>query len=96
MSKPEMARPIAGPKRRKFPWLALVLLLGSVYAFWILPWQLNGQKEFVGPQAAPEVKTSYANSTQPPASKATDETKGQKEKAEAHPKPTETDSPTQP
>ena len=37
-------RPIElGPRRRKrFPWILLLLLLASVYAFWILPYYQLG------------------------------------------------------
>lgn len=61
-----MARPIGGLKRRKFPWLALVLLLGSAYALWVFPWQSNGQKQWVGPQAAPQVQTNFVSPSKPP------------------------------
>lgn len=29
------------PAKRRFPWLPLILLLGSIYLFWILPYQLG-------------------------------------------------------
>lgn len=100
MSKPEMARPVSGPKRRRFPWLALVLLLGSAYAFWVLPWQLNGQKKFFGPEAAPEVKTTYANSAQPPSDSTAadpDKPESQNEKPPASHRPQQSPPPqTQP
>lgn len=44
-----MARIYGKPKRR-FPWVVFLLLLASVYAFWILPIQLGVRKvevEFV-------------------------------------------------
>ena len=32
------------PKRKlKFPWLALLVLLGSLYLFWVLPGQLGSK-----------------------------------------------------
>lgn len=27
--------------RKRFPWLALILLLGSIYLFWIYPYQMG-------------------------------------------------------
>ncbi len=79
-----MARAV-GPKRRKFPWLAFLILLASIYGFWILPWQMNGQKKFVGPEAAPEVQANFVKPTEPPASKPEDENKDQQASPNAHP-----------
>lgn len=42
MDEPQNGATTRSPARRKpFPWLVLILLLGSVYAFWILPRQLG-------------------------------------------------------
>ena len=38
-------------KRDKFPWLLLLIFLGSLYFFWVLPYQLGNrpvQVEFAG------------------------------------------------
>jgi hypothetical protein len=47
--KRAVARQFGKPKKR-FPWLLFLLLLASLYAFWILPYQLGTRKvqvEFV-------------------------------------------------
>ncbi|HMS56607.1 MAG TPA: hypothetical protein PKA27_14530 [Fimbriimonadaceae bacterium] len=41
--QPSRPTQIATPKKSKFPWLPLVLLLSSVYLFWILPFQWGEQ-----------------------------------------------------
>jgi len=40
MAKSESSGASRVRAKRKFPWLALLLLLGSVYLFWVLPRQL--------------------------------------------------------
>ena len=43
-----MANPVSNPKRRvlaaksePFPWLLFLILLASIYLFWVLPFQLG-------------------------------------------------------
>lgn len=36
-----MKEPAPAPPKRRFPWLPLVLLLGTIYVFWVLPAQLG-------------------------------------------------------
>lgn len=43
-------RSSARPAKRRFPWLLLLLLLGSVYGFWVHPLR----------HPAPPVKIEYA------------------------------------
>ena len=39
---PVSSQAVKAPKRRQgFPWLALIVFLGTVYLFWILPYQLG-------------------------------------------------------
>lgn len=48
----------AGKDKKPFPWLLLILLLASLYAFWVLPFQLGPRPVEVEferiPQAAPK------------------------------------------
>lgn len=42
-----------GVRQRRFPWLLLILLLGSIYVFWIMPYQRGDrpvQVEFATPK----------------------------------------------
>lgn len=43
-TSPVYSRRVRDPKRKGFPWLALLLLAASVYGFWILPRQLPKPK----------------------------------------------------
>lgn len=44
-----------GKPKRRFPWVVFLLLIASVYAFWILPHQLGVRKVDVEFVAAEEV-----------------------------------------
>ena len=42
-------------KKDKFPWILLIVFLGSLYFFWVLPYQLGNrpvQVEFAGDDSA--------------------------------------------
>ncbi len=39
MAGPEPVEKVTTPKHRRFPWLLLLLLIGSVYLFWVMPYQ---------------------------------------------------------
>lgn len=48
------------PEVKKFPWLLLILLLGSLYVFWVLPFQLGSRPVRVEFEPLPGAETSPA------------------------------------